>query len=169
MVDVPVADLIRECTDQFVEAAAAKQVELCAEMPPKSIAVYADEEGMRTILTNLLDNAIKYTSAGGRVTIRAVANTAAVVLEVADTGIGVPEKDLARIFERFYCVDKARSRELGGTGLGLSIVKHLAQAMGGSVSVESRLGHGSMFRVELPRSQAAADERNQSVLANAPS
>jgi signal transduction histidine kinase len=74
-----------------------------------------------------------------------------VVLEVADTGVGIPETDLARVFERFYRVDKARSREVGGTGLGLSIVKHLAQAMKGSVRAASRVGHGTTFTVCLPR------------------
>jgi two-component system phosphate regulon sensor histidine kinase PhoR len=167
-VDVPVAEIVRECIEQFVEAAAAKQVELCAELPPDSVAVFADEEGVRTILSNLLDNAIKYTPAGGRVTVRGTAKPAAIAVEVADTGIGIPQKDLARIFERFYCVDKARSRELGGTGLGLSIVKHLAQAMDGNVSVASELGRGSTFRVDLPRGKAAA-VGSQSVLADAPS
>jgi two-component system, OmpR family, phosphate regulon sensor histidine kinase PhoR len=169
LADVPIAELIGECTDQFMEGATAKQVELSADLPHDKVAVYADEEGVRTILSNLLDNALKYTPAGGRVTAGARAHAGLVVLEVADTGIGIPEKDLARIFERFYCVDKARSRQLGGTGLGLSIVKHLAQAMGGSVSVESRLGRGSTFRVELPRGQVSVEPRTRAALTHAPS
>src|SRR5262245_4566639 len=167
--NVSVAEVIRESADQFIETAAAKEVELCTELPTDSLAVYADEEGVRTILSNLLDNAIKYSSAGGRVIVRAPSNAVAVTLEVTDTGIGIADKDLARIFERFYCVDKARSRELGGTGLGLSIVKHLAQAMGGNVSVESQLGRGSTFRVELPRGKLAAELRTKPVLAKTPS
>jgi two-component system phosphate regulon sensor histidine kinase PhoR len=166
--NVSVAEVIRESTDPFIETAAAKEVELSAELPSDSLAVYADEEGVRTILSNLLDNAIKYTSAGGRVTVRSPFNAVAVTLEVVDTGIGIAEKDLARIFERFYCVDKARSRQLGGTGLGLSIVKHLAQAMGGNVSVESQLGRGSTFRVELPRGKLASEPRTKPALANTP-
>ena len=79
-----------------------------------------------------------------------------VAVQVEDTGPGIPEKELPRIFERFYRVDKARSRELGGTGLGLSIVKHLAQVLGGSVMATSRLGEGSTFTVHLPRASAAA-------------
>jgi two-component system phosphate regulon sensor histidine kinase PhoR len=151
LADVPVAALIEECANQFAEVAAAKRIEIRTEPPVSSVTVYADEEGVRTILNNLVDNGIKYTAAGGSVIIRAVAGVATVGLEVQDTGIGIPEKELARIFERFYRVDKARSRELGGTGLGLSIVKHLAHAFGGSVSVESQPGRGSTFRVELPR------------------
>jgi signal transduction histidine kinase len=77
------------------------------------------------------------------------------VLQVADTGVGIPEKDLGRVFERFYRVDKARSRELGGTGLGLSIVKHLVQALGGSVQASSQLGVGSTFTVKLPLAEAS--------------
>jgi two-component system phosphate regulon sensor histidine kinase PhoR len=148
---VPLAELIEECGEQFAKAAAAKQIELRALRPAEEVAVHAEEEGVRTILNNLADNALKYTSAGGRVTIRAAAHETTVALEVEDTGIGIAEQELARIFERFYRVDKARSRELGGTGLGLSIVKHLAQAFGGNVSVHSAIGKGSTFRVELPR------------------
>jgi two-component system, OmpR family, phosphate regulon sensor histidine kinase PhoR len=150
LTNVPVAPLIDECAEQFAEIAATKQISLTAELCDRSLAAWADEEGVRTILTNLVDNAIKYTPNGGAVVIRAVPAAASLTLEVADTGIGIAEKDLARIFERFYRVDKARSRELGGTGLGLSIVKHLAQSFGGNVSVESQLHKGTTFRVELP-------------------
>ncbi|MBC7853595.1 MAG: PAS domain-containing sensor histidine kinase, partial [Pirellulaceae bacterium] len=95
----------------------------------------------------------KYTPEGGRVAVRAMPNHRFVALEVQDTGIGIAEKDQARVFERFYRADKARSRELGGTGLGLSIVKHLAQAFGGSVGLDSQLCEGSTFRVTLPRAK----------------
>jgi two-component system phosphate regulon sensor histidine kinase PhoR len=118
------------------------------------VAALADEKGVRTILSNLVDNAIKFTPAGGSVTIRCRADESRVTVEVEDTGIGIAAEDQARIFERFYRVDKARSREMGGTGLGLSIVKHLAQAFGGSVAVESQPGSGSTFRVELKRAQS---------------
>lgn len=151
LADVPIAELIEQCADQFAEVAAAKQVELRTDFPSRDVTAFADEEGVRTILNNLIDNGIKYTSTGGCVMIRAVADAATVTMEVEDTGIGIAEKDIDRIFERFYRVDKARSRELGGTGLGLSIVKHLAHAFGGNVSVESQPGRGSKFRVELPR------------------
>jgi two-component system phosphate regulon sensor histidine kinase PhoR len=117
--------------------------------PPESVLVMADEEALEQILDNLIDNAIKYTNSGGTITVRwgAVANRCR--LDVEDTGIGIPQAHILRIFERFYRVDRARSRELGGTGLGLSIVKHLVQILDGTVSVTSRLEKGSKFTVEL--------------------
>ena len=151
IVDVPLREVLDECAAHFADAAASREVELVVELPPMTLTVHGDEEGVRTIVTNLLDNAIKYTPAKGRVTLRATAADNAVTIEVQDTGIGIAEKDQGRIFERFYRVDKARSRELGGTGLGLSIVKHLAQSFGGSVGVESVLKKGTTFRVTLPR------------------
>ncbi len=112
--------------------------------------VRADDEALRQILDNLIDNAIKYTPEGGKVLIACRSVLERVVITVTDTGIGIPRDDLPRVFERFYRVDKARSRDLGGTGLGLSIVKHLVQSLGGQVAVESRPGHGTTFRVALP-------------------
>lgn len=151
IVVVPVAPLVEGCLAQFAAKATAKQIVLSAEPPPNAISVVVDEEGLEQILSNLVDNALKYTPAAGRVTIRWQAIDGAVNLEVSDSGIGISPDDQARVFERFYRVDKARSRELGGTGLGLAIVKHLAQAFGGSVSVRSELGRGSTFCVRLPR------------------
>ena len=113
--------------------------------------VLADEEAVRQIADNLIDNAIKYTHENGFVRVSCKSVRDMVVLEVADSGIGIPRDDLPRIFERFYRVDKARSRELGGTGLGLSIVKHLIQSIGGRLEVESRVGTGSKFVVSFPR------------------
>jgi two-component system phosphate regulon sensor histidine kinase PhoR len=147
---VPLGELIEECAHQFADIAAAKQIDLRAEAPAAGLLALADDEGLRTILNNLVDNALKYTPSGGRVTIRGTLREQLVILEIEDTGIGIADKDQARIFERFYRVDKARSRELGGTGLGLSIVKHLAQSFGGEVGVQSQPGRGSTFRVELP-------------------
>jgi two-component system phosphate regulon sensor histidine kinase PhoR len=114
------------------------------------VQAWADDEAVRQILDNLVDNALKYTPSGGTVRVRWGQDGDQVFLQVEDTGIGIPEAELPRIFERFYRVDKARSRELGGTGLGLSIVKHLAQAMQGSVSARSKVGEGSTFTVRLP-------------------
>jgi two-component system, OmpR family, phosphate regulon sensor histidine kinase PhoR len=113
--------------------------------------VLADEEAIRQIVDNLVDNAIKYTPEGGTVSVVCHSDRNSATIEVADTGIGIPRSDLPRIFERFYRVDKARSRELGGTGLGLSIVKHLMQSIGGQIDVASRVGSGSTFTVHLPR------------------
>jgi two-component system phosphate regulon sensor histidine kinase PhoR len=111
-----------------------------------------DPEALRELVDNLVSNAIKYTPEGGRVDVRMAVEGSSAVLSVQDTGIGIAPEDQGRIFERFYRVDKARSRQLGGTGLGLSIVKHVALAHGGNVSVKSIPGRGATFRVQLPLS-----------------
>ena len=114
--------------------------------------VNGDETQLTSMFTNLVDNAVKYTPPGGRVEVTGGFEGSEIVIRVSDTGIGIPEGKLPRIFERFYRVDKARSKETGGTGLGLSIVKHVAENHGGRVTVESALGEGSTFTVYLPRS-----------------
>ena len=113
--------------------------------------VLGDETQLTSMFTNLVDNAVKYTPPGGRVEVTGGCEGSELVIRVRDTGIGIPEGKLPRIFERFYRVDKARSKETGGTGLGLSIVKHTAENHGGRVTVESTLGEGSTFTVYLPR------------------
>jgi two-component system phosphate regulon sensor histidine kinase PhoR len=117
----------------------------------------ADARALDQVLGNLLDNALKYTEPGGSIEIGVEERFGRVRVTVADSGIGIPPEDTSRIFERFYRVDRARSRALGGTGLGLSIVKHLVQAMGGEISVKSQLGRGSTFTFTLPA--AGAPER----------
>jgi two-component system phosphate regulon sensor histidine kinase PhoR len=133
-----------------------------AHSPPPSpshsdVAVWADAEAVSEILDNLVDNAVKYTPDCGRIAVRWGAADGQVWLEIADTGIGIPEHDLPRIFERFYRVDKARSREMGGTGLGLSIVKHLVQAMHGTIGATSRVGEGTTFTIRLPQAPSGLD------------
>jgi two-component system phosphate regulon sensor histidine kinase PhoR len=147
---IDVAEVASTCLDTHRQAAESKQIELAVEPNQPSCRVEAEREGLEQILDNLLDNAIKYTPTGGRVTLRWRVGSGSARIEVEDTGIGIDEEDRKRVFERFYRVDKARSRELGGTGLGLSIVKHLVQSFGGSVSVDSSPGRGSTFAVELP-------------------
>ena len=120
---------------------------------PDALLITADRDAIYQILVNLVDNAIRYTRPGGSVTISAEGNEAGVSISVADTGIGIPEDERTRIFERFYRVDKGRSRESGGTGLGLSIVKHLVEAHGGKVTVESTPGQGSKFEIRIPKSE----------------
>jgi two-component system phosphate regulon sensor histidine kinase PhoR len=117
-----------------------------------AVPAWADRRAVDQVLTNLLDNALKYTDPGGRISVEIVGQSEVVRVSVSDTGIGIPSDQQARIFERFYRVDKARSRALGGTGLGLAIVRHLVQAMGGEIYVESEPGQGSTFRFTLPRS-----------------
>jgi two-component system phosphate regulon sensor histidine kinase PhoR len=133
--------------------AKSQTLELVMGALDEETLVLADEEAVRQILDNLIDNAIKYTPEGGSVRVECHVLRDGVAIDVADTGIGIPRDDLPRVFERFYRVDKARSRELGGTGLGLSIVKHLAVSLGGQVSVSSRVGVGTRFTVRLPRVQ----------------
>jgi two-component system phosphate regulon sensor histidine kinase PhoR len=113
------------------------------------IDVFADPHRLVQMLTNLIENAIKFNREGGTVSITCVCNGTDRI-RVEDTGEGIPAHHLDRLFERFYRVDRARSRELGGTGLGLAIVKHLAKAHGGEVTVESRFGEGTRFTIELP-------------------
>ena len=151
IVEVSVAEVVANCAAQHTGAADAKQIVLVVEPPDEALQVRADEEGLRTIFDNLVGNAIKYSPAGGRVVIRWRRDGEQVLLEVEDNGIGIARKHQDRVFERFYRVDKARSRELGGTGLGLSIVKHLAQAFGGGVGLISEVGEGSTFQIRLPR------------------
>jgi two-component system phosphate regulon sensor histidine kinase PhoR len=137
--------------------------QLISHIAPDLPLVAGDEERLGQVLTNLLDNAVKYTPEGGKITVAAhlvpedLTSESAprmVELSVTDTGIGIPEEDRPRVFERFYRVDKARSRELGGTGLGLAIVKHLVEGHGGQVWAEGNLPTGSRFVVRLPVKQA---------------
>jgi two-component system phosphate regulon sensor histidine kinase PhoR len=153
---VDLEPLIEASITQYQQAATAKGMNLQRAQDCPGLTVRADEEGMRQILGNLIDNAIKYTPAGGSVTVSWRSEAQDAVIEVADTGIGIAPDDQARLFERFYRVDRARSRELGGTGLGLSIVKHLAQAFSGEVSVRSEPGKGSTFSVRLPLATSGA-------------
>ena len=144
------SEVAEDVVASFAGAATRKDVSLRRTdrgAPP----VVTDPERLRRILENLVDNAVKYTPAGGRVEVTTSAGPdGSARIEVADNGPGIAGEHVARIFERFYRVDKARSRELGGTGLGLSIVRHLAESVGATVSVESEPGRGSRFRVLLP-------------------
>lgn len=148
---------IESCVARMETRAAAKSLRLEVEPPGEPLTVLAEEEALAEILENLTDNAIKYTPTEGTVTLRWFSEQTEAVVQVADTGVGIPDKDLPRIFERFYRVDKARSRELGGTGLGLSIVKHLVQALGGTVHAASQVQQGSTFTVRLPLIPQAAE------------
>jgi two-component system phosphate regulon sensor histidine kinase PhoR len=146
-------DLRRLLTDvhnSHLGEAENKNIEFKLDGPDRPVRVLGDEQALRQAMDNLLDNAIKYTPEGGRVLVRLRTTPTDACMEVEDTGIGISPGDRDRIFERFYRVDKARSRDLGGTGLGLSIVKHIATVHGGDVSVESTPGKGSTFRIRLP-------------------
>jgi two-component system phosphate regulon sensor histidine kinase PhoR len=117
---------------------------------PDKTLVFADPVRLGQMLTNLVDNAIKFNRRGGEVIVNHATQNGRNIISVRDTGEGILPEHLQRIFERFYRADRARTREVGGTGLGLSIVKHLARLHGGEVSVDSTLGTGTTFTIELP-------------------
>ncbi len=146
---VDLAALTEQAVETVRALAAEREVRLHLEAE-KLPALAGSSEALERLLLNLLENAIKYNREGGTVTVDLRRRQGEIFVEVADTGIGIPQRDLPRIFERFYRVDSGRSREEGGTGLGLAIVKHAAQLHGGRVEVESELGRGSTFRVVLP-------------------
>jgi signal transduction histidine kinase len=146
---------VRSAAEQ-VQAAAEKRDVHLAVVPGPSLTLQGDEDLLLQLLLNLLDNAIKYTPPGGRVTAGWSTDDTQVELWVHDTGVGIAPEHLPHIFDRFYRVDKARSRAEGGAGLGLSICRWIAEAHGGSISVESAPGQGSTFTVRLPTSQRSS-------------
>jgi two-component system phosphate regulon sensor histidine kinase PhoR len=135
----------------FRERAEKKGVRLKVELPGDLPALTTDQRALEQVVSNLVDNAVKYCPSGAQVTVSAEKATGSVRVVVSDTGPGIDPKHIPRLFERFYRVDAGRSREIGGTGLGLSIVKHLVDAMGGEVTVDSAVGKGSSFSVRLPQ------------------
>ena len=147
---VSVAELIDSCLETAQHRAAEKELEVTADFPASLPNIAGDRRRLAEVLQNLLDNAIQYTLAGGRIVVSAALRGAEVVFTVTDTGIGIPKVDQSRIFERFYRVDAARSREAGGTGLGLAIAKHLVEVHGGRIWVESEIGQGSKFHFSVP-------------------
>ncbi len=142
-------DMVREVTARFRSESAESGVSLATELPGPTF-ISASRDQMEQVVINLVSNAIKYTSRGGNVSIEVANGGPMVSMAVSDTGIGIMQEDLPRIFERFYRVDKARSRQSGGTGLGLSIVKNIVEAHGGEVRVASEFNRGSCFTVSLP-------------------
>jgi signal transduction histidine kinase len=130
--------------------AVRKGVQLKLETSSASIALNGDQELINRLILNLLDNAVKYTPQGGEISLALERRNGNAEIVVRDTGIGIPEADQSRVFDRFYRVDKARSRALGGAGLGLSIVRWIVDVHGGEVSVDSTPGRGSTFVVKLP-------------------
>ncbi len=145
-----VLEVVQAVLSALKPQAESKKQKLSIEIPD-ALPLLGDRQELEVALKNLLENAIHYTGAGGTISVRAARRNGAVEITVADTGIGIPSQDLGRIFERFYRVDKSRSKEEGGTGLGLSIVKHIAEAHGGRVEVESEVGRGSIFTLIIPQ------------------
>jgi len=148
---IDINQLVYENVERMVKVARLRNIEIKYDQPSKSIELISDVDSINQILSNLLDNAIKYSMDEGRIEVKLEELNDQVKVSVSDCGIGIPKKEISRIFERFYRVDKARSRKTGGTGLGLSIVKHLVENLKGHVSVESIEGQGSTFSVTLPK------------------
>jgi two-component system, OmpR family, sensor histidine kinase SenX3 len=157
---VPVHVVLHEAAERVRGAADAVGIPLNVPPVATDLVVSGDSSQLVSAVTNLLDNAVKYSEPGDRVEVDAAVVDGNICISVRDQGIGIPARDLERIFERFYRVDRARSRATGGTGLGLSIVRHVAQAHGGDVTVESTEGEGSTFRFRLPL--PSSGERNLS-------
>jgi two-component system, OmpR family, phosphate regulon sensor histidine kinase PhoR len=147
---VDIKEIVEPCMETIRTKAEQKNLVLEVNYGPDLPKVFGDPHSYQEILQNLLTNAVRYSSQGGRIKVEAVVRDSEIVLSVTDTGIGIPKSDQDRIFERFYRTDAARSRESGGTGLGLSIAKHLVEARGGRIKVESEVGRGSTFHVFLP-------------------
>ncbi len=146
---VRLSEIIDPCLETARLGAGPKSITLEVDYD-RNLAVKGDLNALQEILQNLLDNAVRYTLASGRITVTATPKNGEIVIAVLDTGIGIPKADQERIFERFYRVDAARSRESGGTGLGLSVAKHLVEAQGGRIEVQSEIGRGSTFSIFLP-------------------
>ncbi|NPV26300.1 MAG: phosphate regulon sensor histidine kinase PhoR [Firmicutes bacterium] len=151
MVSFNLSELLKNLAVKFKPQVEEKQVRFALVVPEPPVYALGDPDRIEQVMINLIDNAIKYTPPGGRVEVRVSERENDVLVEVVDTGIGIPEQDLSRIFERFYRVDKARSRKLGGTGLGLAIVKHILEAHNTQIQVESTLGQGSRFYFTLSK------------------
>jgi len=154
---VAVDDIVLEAVERMRPAAEQAGISVVTDAVPDDLVIAGDRRQLISALSNLLDNAVKYSDAGGSVEVEAVADGDQVVISVADHGIGIPARDIERVFERFYRVDQARSRQTGGTGLGLAIVRHVVANHHGSVEVESRLGEGSRFVLHLPSIPTAAN------------
>lgn len=146
---VDLALLVAKEADRIGDRAEVRGVDVVTDVEPAPVD--ASRKDLRLAVRNLLDNAVEYTPAGGKVTISTRDRAEEVRMTVVDTGMGIPGRDIPRIFERFYRVDDARNRETGGTGLGLAIVRHVVEMHGGTVTVESELGAGTAFTVSLPR------------------
>ncbi|AGT33072.1 alkaline phosphatase [Geobacillus genomosp. 3] len=148
--DVDVAEVVAGAVAVFRQKAEEKQIDLRAEVSTRPV-IRGDANRLKQILLNLLANAIAYTPEHGRVTVEVEETGQEVLIRVRDTGIGIEENEIPRIFERFYRIDKARSRDSGGTGLGLSIVKHLVEAHHGHITVASKVGRGTVFTIHFPK------------------
>src|SRR5437867_95539 len=148
--NVDLVKFISEVTRDLLPAMTDRELELSVDLPEEPARAFIDSDRMQQVLHNLLENSIRYTDPGGKIRVRLISSPGAVMIEVSDTGIGIPELNLPYVFERFYRSDRARRAHPGGSGLGLSIVKWIVEAHKGKVEVSSRVGEGATFVVTLP-------------------
>lgn len=147
---VDIGKAAEEIEDMMRNLAALKNIDFQFVPDSKKLYAVGNLDRIKQLMINLIDNAIKYTPEKGKVTAKLFHDEKNIFIEVSDTGIGIPGEHIPRLFERFYRVDKGRSRALGGTGLGLAIVKHIVFSMGGDISVDSKVGAGSVFTIRIP-------------------
>lgn len=155
---VDLFEVFEEVNEVINYIAKKKNIKVKYDFKNKDIDLWEYSGYIRQILLNIISNAVKYTGENGKVSVKQYIKSERVFIEVKDNGIGIPQEDIDRIFERFYRVDKARSRSVGGTGLGLAITKHMVKALNGNIKVESELGVGSKFTIELPFNQEFAQK-----------
>ena len=148
---------LRESAAKWSQVAALRDLQFEEHLEVQRLPVMGDENALRRVVDILLDNALKYAGSPGKITLSAEEKGGDIAVSVEDTGVGIAPEDQAKIFERFYRVDKARSRELGGAGLGLAIAQWIVEHHNGSIAVKSELGRGSVFRVEIPAASSSAD------------
>ena len=153
-----------DVADMLSIHAGEKDVTINAHMNEKPTYIMGNPDRVEQMLINLVENAIKYNKPGGSVTVQVFSNATEANVTISDTGIGIAEEHLPRMFERFYRVDKGRSRQMGGTGLGLAIVKHIVRSMNGEIEVHSKLGEGTEFLITLPL--APKDDPNKDTIFN---
>ncbi|MEG2134448.1 MAG: ATP-binding protein, partial [Clostridia bacterium] len=148
-------EMAEDVADMLRILASEKQVNIYTNRAPEPSFIIGNPDRVEQMLINLIENAIKYNKNGGSVTVSIFNSEDTINMSISDTGIGIPEENVSRLFERFYRVDKGRSRSMGGTGLGLSIVKHIVKSMGGMIEVHSKVNEGTEFLITLPRANAA--------------
>lgn len=148
---IKIFEVFKEVYEMTNYSAQSKNINLSYDFSDESLCILSNRDYIKQVFLNLIDNAVKYTGQDGEVHTRVYTKDKSVILRVKDNGVGIPKEDVDRVFERFYRVDKARSRDVGGTGLGLAITKHIVKSLGGNIELKSELGEGSEFIVTLPQ------------------